>query len=120
MAGKAPPILLLSEVQACDDRSVTLDVLLFEIVEQATALTDHFQQASARVMILLVEFEVLIEVVDALGEQRDLNLGRTGVTLVQGIRFDEFLFGLGYVPPFFLVSPRTEYGVGVSRNYVSG
>ena len=41
-------------------------------------------------VVLLVDLEVLVEVVDAAGEQRDLHLGGTGVALVTGIGLDDF------------------------------
>ena len=76
---------LLTDTESCDDRTISLNVDLDEIVEQRTALTDHLEEAAAGVMILLVDLEVLGQVVDSLGEQRDLNLGRTCVTLVSSI-----------------------------------
>ena len=67
-AGTTPPFLLLdTDVQACSDRSVALDVLFPEVVQKASALTDHLQKPAARVMVLCVELEVLVQVVDALG-----------------------------------------------------
>jgi hypothetical protein len=36
-------------------------------------------------MVLLVDLQVLGEVVDAIGQQRDLDLGRPGVTLVRAV-----------------------------------
>lgn len=43
-------------------------------------------------VILLVSLEVLGEVVDALCEQSNLNLGRTGVAFVKGILCNDFVF----------------------------
>ena len=45
-----------------------------EVVEQPTPPTDEHEQPTARVMVLLVDLQVLREVVDALGEERDLDL----------------------------------------------
>ena len=75
---------LLSEFERSNDRSVTLDVFGFEVVQKTAALTDHLQKTAAGVVIVLVHFEVFVEVVDALGEECDLDLGRTRVTLVCG------------------------------------
>ena len=41
------------------------------------------------VLVLLVDLEVLGEVVDAAGEQRDLHLGRAGVGLVEPVLGDD-------------------------------
>ena len=42
-------------------------------------------------MVLGVSLEVLGEVVDSLGENSNLNLGRTGVALVSCVGSDDFL-----------------------------
>src|SRR5207248_9409799 len=79
----APPVIeLLANAERADEAAVTLEVLLLEIVEEAAALTDDLQQAAARVVILRVGLEVVGQVVDALGQKRDLHFGRTGVALV--------------------------------------
>jgi len=91
--GKSPSFLcsfLFAQTQFSQDSTITLDVLLFEVVEQAAALTNHLEQTTTGVVILLVELEVLVEVVDALGQQSDLNLGGTGVALVAFELFDDF------------------------------
>ena len=61
-----------------------------EAVAEAAALADHQKQTATAVVILLVELEVLVQVVDALGQQSDLNLRGTGVTFVTGISLDDF------------------------------
>ncbi len=76
---------LLTDTESGDDRTVSLDVDLDEIVEHRAALTDHLEEAATGVVILLVDLEVLCQVVDSLGEKSDLNLGRTCVTLVSSI-----------------------------------
>ena len=58
---------LLSEVQLCDDRAVTLDVNLLEIAEKISSVADHLLQASAAVEVLGVGLEVLGQVSDSLG-----------------------------------------------------
>ena len=67
-------------------------------VDVAAALADHQKQPPARVVILLVELEMLVQVIDARGEQRDLDFGRTGVALVTAIFGHDFLFGLHKYP----------------------
>lgn len=49
------------------------------VVEQPAALTYELEQSAARVVILLVIAQVLGEVVDAIGQKRDLDLGGSGV-----------------------------------------
>ena len=55
-------------------------------------MTDHLEKSAAAVMILVVGLEMLGQVVDPVGKDRDLYLGGTGVTLVGGVLFDNALF----------------------------
>ena len=79
---------LLSDAELGDDSSVTLDVVLCQVVQQTAALTDHLEQALTGVVVLLVDLQVLGELVDALGKDSDLNLGRTGVVCMGLVGFD--------------------------------
>src|SRR6478735_3909849 len=83
-----------AEAEALDDGAVALDLRLLQVVEQAAALADQEQQATTAVVDVLVRLEVLGEVRDAVAEQRDLDLRRTGVTLGQGVLGDDLLLGL--------------------------
>src|SRR5204863_967310 len=65
-----------------------------EVVEERAALADHLEQAAAAVMVLVIALEVLGEVRDPLGEERDLDLGRAGVGLVLPVLRDRL--GLAY------------------------
>ena len=85
--GIAPPNTvafpkLLSQTQLSNQGTIALDVGLLEVVQQTATLTNHQQQTATAVVILLVELEVLVQVVDAFGQQSDLNLRGTGVTFV--------------------------------------
>jgi hypothetical protein len=47
-AGIAPRLShLFPQVQAGNDRPVTFDILILEVIQKAPALTDHFEQAAA-------------------------------------------------------------------------
>ena len=54
-----------------------------QIIQQTAALADHDQQSPAGAVVFDVFLQVLGQVVDALGQQRDLDVGRTGIPLVQ-------------------------------------
>ena len=82
---------LLSQTELFNDCTVTVDVLLLKVAEKVSSVTDHLEHAAAAVMILGVRLEVLGEVVDSLGENSDLNLGRTGVALVSCVGGDDLL-----------------------------
>lgn len=94
---------LLSQTELFDDGTVTGDVLLLEIVEKVSSVTDHLQKASSRVMVVVVGAQMLGERVDTGGQNGDLNLGRTGVAFVRMVLFDDLLLNFflhhGFVPP---------------------
>jgi len=71
---KRPP-LLLAEAQLRDDGPITLHVCLVQVGELSSALADHHQETTSRVVVFAVYAQVLSEVVDPLGKQSDLNLG---------------------------------------------
>src|SRR5690606_11378139 len=93
--GAAPSQFLLTQTQLLDQRVVARHILLLEVGEQATALVDHHQQTAARVVVLVVILEVLGQVADPFGKDRDLHFGRTRVTLRAGVIGNDFLLLFG-------------------------
>ena len=76
---------LLAQTQTLDDGAIPVDILLLQIVQQIAAMTDHLEHTAAGVIVLLVHPQMLSQVADALGQYGDLNLRRTGVSLVDGV-----------------------------------
>src|SRR5580700_209630 len=74
--------LSLAEAERTDDLPVSIEADALEVVEQAAALGHHAKEAATRVVVLHVGLEVFGQVADALGQQRDLNLGRARVVVV--------------------------------------
>jgi hypothetical protein len=72
----------LRRPSSLSERAVAVEVVLLEVVQQAAALTDEHEQTATRVMVLLVAAKVLGQVVDALGQERDLDAGVARVLLV--------------------------------------
>ncbi len=83
---------LATKTQPFDERAVTLDVDLRDVLDQPAPASHQQQQTPPRVVVVLVHLEVLGEVGDPLGQQRDLRLRRSGVGVVQGRIGQEFLF----------------------------
>src|SRR5690606_20876511 len=83
------------DAQPLDQRAVARLVAHLDIVQQLAALADHLQQAPPRVIVLLVALEVLGQVRDALGEDRDLHLGRAGIALLRRVVPDELFLASG-------------------------
>jgi hypothetical protein len=89
-------ILLATKAELGDQRSVSLDVLSTQIVEEATTLTNHHQQATPTVVVVLVVAEMFGEVSDSLGEQGNLHFGGTSVALVRAVFGHYFCWCLHY------------------------
>ena len=71
-----PPLPnLFTQTKSCDKGTITLDILILQVAQETSSLTDQHQQTSAGMMIFLVYFQMLGELGDALGKKRDLYLG---------------------------------------------
>src|SRR5262245_24410769 len=72
----------LADPEPVGDGPVSFRVPLTQILEEPAPLADQHEQASAGMMILLMRLEVVREAVDALRQERDLDLGGSGVPFV--------------------------------------
>ena len=80
--------ILLTDTQLGDQSTVTVDILLCQIVQHLAALTNHHQQTTAGVVVMLVHAQVIGQLVDASGQDSDLNLGGTGIAFVSCVLQD--------------------------------
>ena len=64
---------LTTQAEALNQGQVTLTVLTGQVVQQFAALVYHADQATTAVVILLVLFEVTLQVIDIVGQQGNLN-----------------------------------------------
>lgn len=87
-------MVLLADAQDLDHLAVPLFAVVAQVVEHTTALTNELEQTTTRVVILAVALEVLGEVGDALAEESNLDLGRTGVRGVFGKLANDVTFTL--------------------------
>ena len=83
---------LLTDTQLGDQGTVTVDVLVGQIVQHLAALTNHHQQTTAGVVVVLVYTQVIGQLVDSGGQDGNLDFGRTGVALVGSILQDDLDF----------------------------
>ena len=95
-AGWRGLIVLLTKTECLNDSTITVDVVVVEILQQLTALTDEHCQRTGGVVILVVLLQVLCQVRDAIAEEGDLGLSGTGVRGAFAI-LTEDLFLLGFV-----------------------
>ena len=70
---------LLTQTEAADQALVAVAIRLGQIVEELVALADHLEQTAARRVVVAVSLEVLRQLDDAAGEERDLHFGRARV-----------------------------------------
>ena len=82
-------VVLPTETVGGDDASVPLDVVVTDVIEETAPAADQHEQATTTVVVLLVDLQMLVEVVDPLGEQCDLDLGRARVGVVQAMLGDD-------------------------------
>ena len=83
--GVAP---LSADAEPRDEAAVSVDVVVPDVIEKTPPTTDELHETAARVMIAAMQPEMLGQVVNPLGENRYLHLGRAGVTLVEPVLGD--------------------------------
>jgi len=81
-------IRLVTESKIGDDLAIALEVGALEVMQQASAPSNHLEEAAAAVMVLCVGPKVVAQVVDVLGENRNLNLCRAGIAAVRPVLLD--------------------------------
>ena len=77
---KTGDILVVSKL----DRFARNTVEGIKVVEKLFPLAYHLKKTSARMIILRVCLEVLLKIVDPVGKDGDLYLGRTGIARMRG------------------------------------
>lgn len=80
-----PLLDVVADAELSDESTVLVDVVLLDVGEETTTLTDEHEQAAAGVEVLLVGLHVLGELLDALGEDGHLDLGVAGVLRVLAV-----------------------------------
>ena len=79
---------LVPEAQFLDDLPVSVDIRTLQVVQETATTSDHLEESTTTMVVLLVGAEVVRQIVDPLGEQGDLNAGRATVGLVRPIFLD--------------------------------
>ena len=75
-------VALLPQAEPGDEFAVGVDVLPLEVAEESVSLTDHHDETTPAVMIMLMVTQMASQVLDFGGQHRDLDLGRTRVLIV--------------------------------------
>jgi hypothetical protein len=79
---------LVPETQFLDDLPVSVDIRTPQVIQEAFTTSDHLEESTTAVVVLLVKVEVISQIVDLLGEQGDLNAGRASVGLMRPVFLD--------------------------------
>src|SRR5947207_7439631 len=81
-----------SQTESPDDFLVTLRASAVQVGEQPSALSDHAEQPAAACVVVAGGAQMLGEVFDPLGQERDLDLRRAGVLVVTAVGRDHLFF----------------------------
>ena len=76
---------LFANAQFLNDGFVALGIRLPEVIEQAATLAHHHEKAAPGGMVLLMRLEMLRQFTNPRTQDRDLDLGRAGVSRVRAI-----------------------------------
>ena len=83
---------LAAQAKLLDDRLVTFQIRLLEVIKELSPTGCHHQQSATGMEILAVRFQVFRKMSDTGGEQGDLHFTRSGILVVGTVFFDYVLF----------------------------
>src|SRR5438270_13675127 len=78
-------VALFTKTKLLNDRHVPFAIDPREVLQELVAATDQLQQPTPRGVVLLVRVKVLAQLIDALGQDGDLNFGGAGVLFVDSV-----------------------------------
>jgi hypothetical protein len=115
-------IALSSQAQLANDSAVTLDIVVLQVVEEVSSVTDHLLKTAAAMEVVLVCLQMLGERCNSVGQKCDLHLRRTGVSLVGCVLLDNallFVFQHGFYFTFLFFLALTQQSVGEEPQNIS-
>src|SRR6266851_8480512 len=80
---------LTPQSQIGDQLQIAVVLSARQVVQETPTRADHLEQPATGVVVVLVTAQVLRERIDAMGEQRDLHVGRAGVAGVEPVLLDD-------------------------------
>ena len=99
---------LPAQSEPLDNFAVAFRVRLAQIFEMTPPLTDQFQQATPRMLVMLVCAQMIRKLNDPGGQQCNLNFGGPGIAFMTTKILDDrffFFFSQCHVPFFRNMSP---------------
>lgn len=80
---KGRPIFdLFTKSELLDESRVTIRVGVAKVIEEAVTLADENEEGASCARVLRIALEVERQILDALGQEGDLDFGRAGVLFV--------------------------------------
>jgi len=99
---------LLAYSKPLDQVLVPSEIRIAKIIQKSSSLPYQLQEAAARVMILYVNLEMPCKMLDALAQERNLHLWRSGVRRMNPELLDDLLFlrfSSSHISVFFSLFP---------------
>ena len=84
--------MLFLQAELGYDAIVALRTFAGQVVQEGLALRYHLQESSAGMVVFRVGLEVLYELLNLVGKDGNLHLGRAGVALMKLILYDNLFF----------------------------
>ena len=81
---------LLAQAELLNGGEVGVAVRSLEVAKQSVATADHRKETSTRRVIVSMIREVRLQGLDAIGQNRDLDLGGTGIAFMTSVLSLEF------------------------------
>jgi hypothetical protein len=87
---------LLAEAQFGDNGAIALDVLVVQVGQVPSSLSDHLEESPPGVVVMAMDLEVFGEPVDLLCKEGHLHFGRARISLVTAVsRYEAILLLFG-------------------------
>jgi hypothetical protein len=84
--------LLSAQPELLNQRPISLDILVLEVVQEAPALTHQFDQSPTGMMIFGVGLEMISQITDTLAQDGYLHLGGAGIRFMCAKPVDNVTF----------------------------
>jgi hypothetical protein len=81
--------MLFAQPQPLDDFAISFCVVVLEIGQMSSPLANQLVQSASRVIVVFVQLQMLGQLADPGGQQRNLHLWRTGVARVDIVFLDD-------------------------------
>ena len=98
--------LFSADIEVSGQFDITFEVLFAEVVQQTASAADHCHQTPAGAVIFLVGSQMLGQVFNPLGEQRDLHFRGAGVAFFSGVLLNNCC--LFHNIPFWFSCPAAQ------------